>query len=55
MADRGMIPRMLSNIYRKSKALEKASNGETTVDVVRVDVHLCRDNMLSMVCVSALS
>lgn len=33
LADRGMIPRMLSNIYRKSKALEKASGGETTVDV----------------------
>lgn len=33
LADRGMIPRMLSNIYRKSRALEKASNGETMVDV----------------------
>lgn len=33
MADRGMIPRMLSNIYRKSKALEKSSNGEAIVDV----------------------
>lgn len=33
LADRGMIPRMLSNIYRKSKALEKNSDGDTTVDV----------------------
>lgn len=33
LADRGMIPRMLSNIYRKSRALEKSSNGETTVNV----------------------
>lgn len=33
LADRGMIPRMLSNIYRKSRALEKAANGETTVSV----------------------
>ncbi|KAK5937592.1 hypothetical protein PMZ80_010212 [Knufia obscura] len=33
LADRGMIPRLLSNIYRKSKALEKASNGETSINV----------------------
>lgn len=33
LVDRGMIPRMLSNIYRKSRALEKSSNGETTVNV----------------------
>lgn len=33
LADRGMIPRLLSSIYRKSKALEKNSNGETTVAV----------------------
>ena len=33
LADRGMIPRMLSGIYRKGKALEKSTNGETTVDV----------------------
>lgn len=33
LTDRGMIPRMLSNIYRKSRSLEKASNGETKVDV----------------------
>lgn len=33
LADRGMIPRMLSNIYRKGRALEKAANGSTTVSV----------------------
>nr|KAK5445670.1 hypothetical protein LTR18_003589 [Exophiala xenobiotica] len=33
LADRGMIPRLLSNIYRKSRAIEKSSNGETTVAV----------------------
>jgi DNA uptake protein ComE-like DNA-binding protein len=33
LADRGMIPRLLSNIYRKSRALEKSSAGETTVEV----------------------
>ena len=33
LADRGMIPRMLSSIYRKSRAIEKSSNGETLVNV----------------------
>ena len=33
LADRGMIPRLLSSIYRKSKALEKSTNSETTVQV----------------------
>jgi hypothetical protein len=33
LAERGMIPRLLSSIYRKSRALEKASNGQTAVDV----------------------
>ena len=33
LVDRGMIPRMLSNIYRKSKAMEKNTEGETTVQV----------------------
>ncbi|KPI44487.1 Kinesin-like protein KIF22 [Cyphellophora attinorum] len=33
LTDRGMIPRLLSSIFRKSKALEKSSNGDTTVDV----------------------
>lgn len=33
LADRGMIPRLLSSIYRKSKAIEKNSHGETTVAV----------------------
>ncbi|KIY03187.1 uncharacterized protein Z520_01654 [Fonsecaea multimorphosa CBS 102226] len=33
LADRGMIPRLLSSIYRKSRAIEKSSNGETTVEV----------------------
>ncbi|KIW27932.1 uncharacterized protein PV07_07628 [Cladophialophora immunda] len=33
LADRGMIPRLLSSIYRKSRAIEKSSNGETAVEV----------------------
>jgi len=33
LQDRGMIPRLLSSIYRKSRALEKSSQGETSVHV----------------------
>ncbi|KAJ5637828.1 hypothetical protein N7490_007707 [Penicillium lividum] len=33
LADRGVIPRLLSGIYRKSRKLEKDSNGEITVQV----------------------
>lgn len=33
LADRGMIPRLLSSIYRKSRALEKSSNGQAAVEV----------------------
>ncbi|EXJ94733.1 kinesin family member 22 [Capronia coronata CBS 617.96] len=33
LADRGMIPRLLSSIYRKSRTIEKSSNGETNVAV----------------------
>lgn len=33
MNDRGMIPRALSAIFRKSRALEKASEGDTVVSI----------------------
>lgn len=33
LSDRGMIPRLLSNIYRKSRAIEKNGQGQTTVNV----------------------
>ncbi|MCJ1471511.1 hypothetical protein MMC13_000151 [Lambiella insularis] len=33
LADRGMIPRLLSGIYRKSRKLEKDTKGESTVAV----------------------
>ncbi|KAF7594358.1 hypothetical protein BBP40_009593 [Aspergillus hancockii] len=33
LADRGVIPRLLSSIYRRSRKLEKDSAGETTVKV----------------------
>ncbi|EAA27100.3 hypothetical protein GE21DRAFT_9579 [Neurospora crassa] len=33
MDERGLIPRLLSNVFRRGKKIEKDSNGETTVDV----------------------
>lgn len=33
MEDRGLIPRLLSNVFRRGKKIEKDSNGETIVDV----------------------
>ncbi|KAJ5679776.1 hypothetical protein N7462_008020 [Penicillium macrosclerotiorum] len=33
LAERGVIPRLLSGIYRRSRKMEKDSNGETTVQV----------------------
>jgi hypothetical protein len=33
LADRGMIPRLLSSIYRRSRRIEKDSDGSTAVDV----------------------
>lgn len=33
LSERGVIPRLLSGIYRRSRRLEKDSNGKTTVEV----------------------
>lgn len=33
LADRGVIPRLLSGIYRRSRKIEKDSKGETQVEV----------------------
>ncbi|KAK0736615.1 P-loop containing nucleoside triphosphate hydrolase protein [Apiosordaria backusii] len=33
LAERGVIPRLLSNVFRRGKKIAKDSNGETTVDV----------------------
>ncbi|KAK4178056.1 putative kinesin-like protein [Triangularia setosa] len=33
LAERGVIPRLLSNVFRRGKKLAKDSNGETTVEV----------------------
>ena len=48
MAERGMIPRMLSNIYRKSRALEKASDGDTTVDVTMSYYEIYTDRVFDL-------
>jgi hypothetical protein len=33
LADRGVIPRMLSSIYRRARKIEKDSAGDTSVEV----------------------
>lgn len=33
LVDRGMIPRMLSGIYRRARRMEKDSHGDTAVEV----------------------
>lgn len=33
LAERGVIPRLLSNVFRRAKKIMKDTNGETTVDV----------------------
>ncbi|KAK5105433.1 hypothetical protein LTS08_001710 [Lithohypha guttulata] len=48
LADRGMIPRLLSSIFRKSKALEKSSNGKTTVDVLMSYYEIYTDKVFDL-------
>lgn len=48
LVDRGMIPRMLSNIYRKSKAVEKSSNGATTVDIMMSYYEIYTDKVFDL-------
>lgn len=48
LADRGMIPRLLSNIYRKSKAIEKNSNGETQVGVAMSYYEIYNDRVFDL-------
>lgn len=48
MADRGMIPRMLSNIYRKSRALEKSSDGKTSVEVTMSYYEIYNDKVFDL-------
>jgi hypothetical protein len=48
LADRGMIPRLLSNIYRKSKALEKSSDGASTVQVAMSYYEIYNDRVFDL-------
>jgi hypothetical protein len=48
LADRGMIPRLLSNIYRKSRTIEKSSDGETTVEVAMSYYEIYNDKVFDL-------
>ncbi|KAJ9603631.1 hypothetical protein H2200_011817 [Cladophialophora chaetospira] len=48
LADRGMIPRLLSGIYRKARAHEKSGNGETTVDVCMSYYEIYNDRVFDL-------
>ena len=48
LADRGMIPRLLSSIYRKSRTLEKSSNGETAVEVSMSYYEIYNDRLFDL-------
>lgn len=48
LVDRGMIPRMLSSIYRKSKALERSSSGSTTVSVCMSYYEIYNDKVFDL-------
>ena len=48
LADRGMIPRLLSSIYRKSKAIEKSTSGETTVDIALSYYEIYNDRVFDL-------
>lgn len=48
LVDRGMIPRTLSSIYRKSKAMEKSSNGSTTVTVCMSYYEIYNDKVFDL-------
>lgn len=48
LADRGMIPRLLSGIYRRSRKMEKDSNGETSVDVTMSYYEIYNDKVFDL-------
>ena len=48
LADRGMIPRLLSSIYRKSKAIERSSDGETTVEIALSYYEIYNDRVFDL-------
>lgn len=48
LADRGVIPRLLSGIYRRSRKLEKDSQGATKVDVLMSYYEIYNDRVFDL-------
>ncbi|KAI9690734.1 MAG: hypothetical protein M1820_009865 [Bogoriella megaspora] len=48
LAERGVIPRLLSSIYRRSRKIEKDSSGETTVHVVMSYYEIYNDKVFDL-------
>lgn len=48
LADRGVIPRLLSNVFRRGKKTAKDSNGETTVDVALSYYEIYNDKVFDL-------
>jgi Kinesin motor domain len=48
LVDRGMIPRMLSNIYRKSRAIEKSTEGETRIGITMSYYEIYNDRVFDL-------
>lgn len=48
LADRGVIPRLLSNVFRRGKKITKDSAGETTVDVALSYYEIYNDKVFDL-------
>ncbi|KAF3763285.1 kinesin-domain-containing protein [Cryphonectria parasitica EP155] len=48
LADRGVIPRLLSNVFRRGKKITKDSDGETTVDVALSYYEIYNDKVFDL-------
>lgn len=48
LADRGVIPRLLSNVFRRGKKIAKDSNGETTVEVALSYYEIYNDKVFDL-------
>lgn len=48
LADRGVIPRLLSSIYRKARKIEKDSEGESTVEVAMSYYEIYNDRVFDL-------
>jgi len=48
LAERGVIPRLLSNVFRRGKKIAKDSNGETTVQVALAYYEIYNDKVFDL-------